>query len=107
VRRGEGEADLIGVQRLSHPSLPLRTCALRSDTREQGTYIFVPGDDASGRRDSFAVPYRLLESNERFLVRRDGRDFALGFNRVRRRGRGWALAGFEMVDASPWEIVVA
>jgi hypothetical protein len=49
----------------------------------------------------------VLEANERFRVRRDGRDFALAFNRVRRRGRGWALAGYEMVDASAWEIIVA
>jgi hypothetical protein len=107
VRRADGEASLVGVQRLSHPARRLRPCAMRSDTREEGTYIFVPGDDPSGRRDSFAVPYRLLEANERILVQRGGRDFALEFNRVRRRGRGWALAGYEMVDATAWDIIVA
>jgi hypothetical protein len=85
----------------------MRPCALRSDAHDEGTYLFVPGEDASGRHDAFVVPYRLLESHERFRVERGGRDFAFAFNRVRRRGRGWALAGYEMVDASAWEIIVA
>jgi len=107
VRRAEGEGLEVGVERLSHPRLAARPCNLRSDARDQGTYLFVPGEDESGRHDAFVVPYRLLESNERFRTVRGGRDFALAFNRVRRRGRGWALAGYEMVDASPWEIVIA
>ena len=107
VRRAEGEGLEVGVERLSHPRLAMRPCTLRGDAGEAGTYLFVPGDDESGRHDAFVVPYRLLEANERFRIARDGRDFALAFNRVRRRGRGWALAGYEMVDASNWEIVVA
>jgi len=107
VRQADGDRMRVGVERLSHAALPMRPCPLRTEHGLDGTYIFVPGEDASGRQDAFVVPYRLLESSERFLVRRNGRDFALGFNRVRRRGRGWALAGYEMVDASPWEIVVA
>jgi hypothetical protein len=107
VRPADGDAIEVGVERLSHPRLAVRPCALRSDTRDEGTYLFVPGEDESGRQDAFVVPYRLLESSERFRVARGGRDFALAFNRVRRRGRGWALAGYEMVDASSWEIVVA
>ena len=54
-----------------------------------------------------AVAARSEQANERFRVSRGGRDFALAFNRVRRRGRGWARAGYEMVDASAWAIVVA
>jgi hypothetical protein len=107
VRPAHGDGVQVGVQRLSHPGMPPRPCKLRPDTGDEATYLFVPGDDASGRRDGFVVPYRVLESNERFRVRRGGRDYALAFNRVRRRGRGWALAGYEMVDASAWEIVVA
>ena len=107
VRRAEGEGLEVGVERLSHARLAMRACALRGDTGDGGTYVFVPGDDESGQHDAFVVPYRLLETHERFRVARGGRDFALAFNRVRRRGRGWALAGYEMVDATTWEIVVA
>lgn len=107
VRRADGEGLEVGVERLSHPRLAVRPCELRGDARDEGTYLFVPGDDATGRHDAFVVPYRLLESKERFRTARGGREFALAFNRVRRRGRGWALAGYEMVDASAWEIIVA
>jgi hypothetical protein len=107
VRHADAETALIGLERLSHPGLAMRPCALRTEHGLEGTYVYVPGDDASGRQDAFVVPYRLLESSDRFLVRRGAREFALGFNRVRRRGRGWALAGYEMVDASHWDIVVA
>ena len=107
VRRAEGDSVQVGVERLSQPGVPMRPCALSSDSRAEGTYIFVPGADASGRHDAFVVPYRLLEANDRFRVKRGEREFALAFNRVRRRGRGWALAGYEMVDASTWDIVVA
>ena len=107
VRQADAQQVLVGLERLSHPGLPMQPCALRTEHELEGTYVFVPGEDASGRQDAFVVPYRLLESSERFRVRRGEREFALGFNRVRRRGRGWALAGYEMVDASPWEIVVA
>jgi hypothetical protein len=77
----------------------MRPCRLRSDSGEEDTYVFAPGADASGRHDSFVVPYRLLEAKARFFVSRGGREYAFELNRVRRRGRGWAMAGFEMVDA--------
>ncbi len=107
VREAEGERVQVGMRRLSHEALPARPCTLRPDRGEEGAYVFVPGEDASGRHDAFVVPLRLVESNERFHVRRGGRDFALVFDRLRRRGRGWALSGFEMVEPTPWEIVVA
>ena len=89
----------VGMQILSDRAHRVRPCALRSaELDSEDTYIYVPGADASGRRDSFIVPFRLLESRACFHVTRGGKGFALEFNRVRRRGRGWAQAGFEMVD---------
>lgn len=89
----------VGLQLLSDRGVRARPCALRSNEHDSNdTYIFVPGADASGSRDTFIVPFRLLESRACFHVLRGGRDFALEFNRVRKRGRGWAQAGFEMVD---------
>jgi hypothetical protein len=89
----------VGIQLLSNPATRVRPCALRSaELASEDTYIFLPGPDASGLHDTFIVPFRLLESRACFHVRRGGQDFALEFNRVRKRGRGWAQAGFEMVD---------
>jgi hypothetical protein len=99
VREAGSERVQIGMQRLSDAAVRLRTCKLRSEAGDEETYIFAPGADASGRHDAFVVPYRLLESKARFRVACGGREYAFELNRVRRRGRGWALAGFEMVDA--------
>jgi hypothetical protein len=89
----------VGLQLLSDRRIRARPCMLKStELASEDTYIFVPGADASGSRDTFIVPFRLLESRACFHVARGGRDFALEFNRVRKRGRGWAQAGFEMVD---------
>ena len=86
----------IGVHLLCDPALQPRTVPLRSAAGVEETYIFVPGADASGRRDGFLVSYRAIEARERHTASGAGRDYNLVFNRVRERGRGWALAGFEM-----------
>jgi hypothetical protein len=88
----------VGLQLMSERSARPRPCRLRSDTAAEDTYVFVPGGDASGSRDTLIVPFRLLESRACFRVKRGTQEFAFEFNRVRRRGRGWAQAGFEMVD---------
>ena len=99
VRDPGSERAQVGLQLLSDRRVRARPCVLQStELASEDTYIFVPGADASGRRDTFIVPFRLLESRACFHVSRGGRDFALEFNRVRTRGRGWAQAGFEMVD---------
>jgi hypothetical protein len=99
VRDPESDRVQVGMQMLSDRAHRVRPCALRSvELDSEDTYIFVPGADASGRCDTFIVPFRLLESRACFHVTRGGKPFALEFNRVRKRGRGWAQAGFEMVD---------
>ena len=59
------------------------------------------GTDASGSQDSFLVPDKSLND----LVSREaviaGQQFTIRFNRVRRKGRGWALVGFEIMAAKP------
>jgi hypothetical protein len=87
----------LGVHLLCDPALQPHTATLRSPAGRDETFIFVPGADATGRRDGFLVTYRALESREPHTVATDGRTYTLTFNRVRERGRGWALAGFEIV----------
>jgi hypothetical protein len=89
----------IGVHLLCDPALQPQTATLRSAAGVDETYIFVPGADGSGRRDGFLVTYRALEPHEPHTVRAGDRSYTLTFNRVRERGRGWALAGFEINGA--------
>ena len=64
-------------------------------------YLYIPGDDASGCRDSFIVSASGYDPRSSYRARAAGENFTLRFNRVRRSGRGWLLAGFELVPAKP------
>ncbi|HEX4331612.1 MAG TPA: hypothetical protein VH040_05720 [Usitatibacter sp.] len=62
-------------------------------------FIYVPGCEASGAHDAFVVHEKLLnEPGVHEAMLGDDR-FTLQFNRVRGKGRGWALAGFEILEA--------
>lgn len=61
--------------------------------------VFIPGDDASGRRDAFLVDARCFAGGGEFHVVADGVAFSFRFNRAREEGRGWVLAGFEVTGA--------
>jgi hypothetical protein len=87
----------LGVQLLCDPALQPGTAALQPAAGPSETYIFVPGADGTGRRDGFLVSYRALESPEPHTLAAGGRTYSLAFNRVRQHGRGWALAGFEIL----------
>ena len=87
----------LGLELLCDPLLQPRTAMLRGPGGAEETYIFVPGVDGAGRRDGFLVPYRVVQSGEPCTVGVDGREYTLAFNRVRRRGRGWVMAGFEIL----------
>jgi hypothetical protein len=91
----------LGVEVISAPGVPIRTATVENAEGKKAPLVFVPGSDRSGRFDSFAVSFRMLREGAHFRVRTGGQVFTLVFNRVRRRGRDWALAGFEIVDASP------
>ncbi len=89
----------LGLQLLSDPSKPVKLTALKAEGGAEESFIFVPGPDSSGRFDSFAIPFRALKPDARYEVRAAGNVYSLTFNHVRRRGRGWALAGFEVLEA--------
>jgi hypothetical protein len=58
--------------------------------------LFVPGEDSTGRQDAFLVGESALERSPAFAVDVGDQTFSLRLNRVRDRGRGWVLAGFEI-----------
>jgi len=67
-------------------------------------FIYVPGADGSGAQDAFLVHEKVLnETGAHEAMVGDDR-FTLQFNRVRRKGRGWALAGFEILEAKRVDI---
>jgi hypothetical protein len=95
----------IGVHLLSDAAQPLALrCATAFGEGASHTFLYVPGDDDSGRHDAFLVPESTFEEPSAYDVRIAERRLTLRFNRTRARGRGWVLAGFEVLpvrDAAP------
>jgi hypothetical protein len=88
----------IGVHLLSDCAQPLTLrCATAFGEGAAHTFLYVPGDDASGRHDAFLVPESIFEEPSAYDVRLDERGFTIRLNRTRARGRGWVLAGFEVL----------
>ena len=100
VRRVQEQGDAIhlGMELVSDPATPIRLATLVAPDNTEETFLFVPGSDSSGRFDSFAVPYGALKDETRYRIRAGRAEFTLAFNRVHRRGRGWALAGFGILS---------
>ncbi|HET7729106.1 MAG TPA: hypothetical protein VFK48_03650 [Usitatibacter sp.] len=89
----------IGVQLFTETGIPFTLS--RMDCYDRGraeeTFLFVPGDDESGRRDAFLVSESAFQQQHVYVARVGEDAFPLRFNRVRAKGRGWMLAGFEIV----------
>jgi hypothetical protein len=93
----------IGVRLLTEMGLPFTLTRVDAFDRgdADGTYLYVPGDDDSGRRDAFLVSESAFQQQHCYVARVGEDSFTLRFNRVRARGRGWMLAGFEIVTPRP------
>ena len=91
----------IGVQLLTQAAQPLKLSQVVTFDNGQadGTYLFVPGDDESGRRDAFLVSESTYELQSSYRAHVGNDSFTVKFNRVRNKGRGWILAGFEILPA--------
>jgi hypothetical protein len=104
VRRVPGQVEgqvVIGVHTLTRApqAITLKRTAPQGRPDDQDLYIYVPGSDDSGAQDSFLVPEKVVIDGNSHDARIGDDTFTLQFNRVRRKGRGWALAGFEIVQA--------
>ena len=90
-----------GVQLLTQAAQALKLSQVMAFDNGQadGTYLFVPGDDESGCRDAFLVSEGTYELQSTFRAHVGNDSFTLKFNRVRGKGRGWILAGFEILPS--------
>jgi hypothetical protein len=98
----------IGVKLLTENAvpMPLHQVVAFDNGLADGTYMFVPGEDDSGRHDAFVISEKTFELQATYSAHVGQEHFAIRFNRVRGRGRGWMLAGFEILPAKAPETVV-
>jgi len=86
----------LGVQLLTPAAQAVKLVETAGEREiSEELYVFVPGNDDTGRGDAFLMTERHRESTV-YRTRVDDRSFLLRMNRVRQRGRGWVLAGFEV-----------
>lgn len=97
----------LGVQLLTEMGLPFALTRADAFDRAsaENTFLFVPGDDASGRRDAFLLPESRFQQQHSNHARTGDEAYTVKFNRVRDKGRGWILAGFEVVPAKRVEVI--
>ena len=86
-----------GVARMSSARVPMPLVTTDQPGVPSAPLMFVPGGDASGRHDGFLVSDVTFEKGGRVEVVAESLNFTVKFNRVRSRGRGWVLAGYEVV----------
>lgn len=87
----------LGVQLLTAAAQAVKLVEMAGEREiSEEMYVFVPGGDDSGRRDAFLMTESRHRDSTTYRTRVDDRAFVLRMNRVRQRGRGWVLAGFEV-----------
>lgn len=104
VRRVPGQIEgkvILGIDTIARApqAITLKRTPPLGRPDDQDVYIYVPGNDDSGAQDSFLVPEKIVIDGNSHDAHIGDDTFTLQFNRVRRKGRGWALAGFEIVEA--------
>lgn len=88
---------VIGVRQLSAGVQQLAvTPGARGGSSRPEMMLFVPGQDSTGRQDAFLVSESALLQGRAFEAEVGDQAFSFRLNRVRDRGRGWLLAGFEI-----------
>lgn len=92
----------IGVHRLTSSSRPVDVLPI-DEPAEGRALLYVPGQEPSGTQDGFLVSEAVFAKGGRIGVAVESLRYTLRFNRVRERGRGWVLAGFEVTDVATRE----
>jgi len=87
---------VIGVRQLSPAVQYLDVWSSKVQRERHDEMLFVPGQDSSGRHDAFLVTESTMLRGESFETELGDQTFSFRLNRVRDRGRGWMLAGFEI-----------
>ncbi|MDQ3028419.1 MAG: hypothetical protein M3R58_18210, partial [Pseudomonadota bacterium] len=89
---------VIGVSRISSLARPVEVTSSASRGTRTSPMLYVPGDEASGCRDAYLVGERTFEEGGALEVPAGDHLYRFRFNRVRGRGRGWVLGGFEIIS---------
>lgn len=92
---------IVGVSRLTSGARRVEVTASASRGARVTPMLYVPGDDASGAHDAYLVGDRTFAEGGSFEVDAGDNFYRFRFNRVRGRGRGWVLAGFEILAVRP------
>jgi len=90
---------IVGVSRISSAARTVQVTMSTARAPESVSMLFVPGDDISGSHDAYLVGERTFDDAPAMQVRAPDHVYTMRFNRVRERGRGWVLAGFEILGA--------
>jgi hypothetical protein len=112
VRRVAGQVEgqvTIGVLAISKSPQALTLSRTQRQGRpdDEQVFIYVPGADCSGAQDAFLVPEKILQEQASHDTVLGDDVYTIQFNRVRRKGRGWAMTGFEILDAKRVEAIPA
>jgi len=91
---------VIGLRRLTSSAQPVRAAQISTDADERElSLLYVPGNDESGRADAYLTSEETAAERKLFETTVGDDTFTFRFNRVRERGRGWVMAGFEITAA--------
>jgi len=86
-----------GVQLLTAAARAVKLVEIAGERElAEEMHIYVPGDDDSGRRDAFLVTESRHRESTVYRARIEDHAFHLKLDRLRQRGRGWVLCGFEV-----------
>ena len=87
----------LGVQLLTAAAQAVKLTETAGERElSEGMHVFVPGNDDSGSGDAFLMTESRHRESTVYRTRAEDKSFLLRMNRVRQRGRGWVLAGFEV-----------
>jgi hypothetical protein len=90
---------LLGLLRLSCAAQPVRARRSSDAALPELSLLYIPGEDEAGRHDAYLTSDAGAAERALFDTAVGEDIFTFRFNRVRERGRGWVMAGFEVTAA--------
>ena len=100
VAAGRGRV-VVGVRQISSDAKMVGITVGTGPDSRVVPMLWIQGDDDSGSRDGYLISERTFGEGLTYEVRTRQNAYSFRFNRVRERGRGWILAGFEIIAARP------
>jgi hypothetical protein len=92
-----GAAARLGARVLTRDMRRVTLVAPQTQTKVET--LFIPGEDSSGRGDTFLLSSSDFDPEAIFDLPLGDRTYRLRLNRICHRGRGWVLAKTEVLDA--------